>query len=437
MSMIRYSNNKEKFLYNKARMLVASQVHEIESKQYKQGEFSYTVFDLAGMVVYTSDKNDYKKGEFINIKEILQSDKSFYEKNNKQIKVSFVLLSEGKVDKFAVFIIPREKILKRTEIENLFYLFAPIICGIIFVILILIAVSIYMKHHVLDPMLEINQSSKAIIEGDYDIPVARARGNRLLHNEVAELSYGFELMREQLKEKREKEKQLKRSQKELISCISHDLKTPISTIKAYSEGLRDGVSNTEEKRKKYVEVIIRKTHVITKMINDLSEHSNAELNELKIVKSECYLDAYLKKIMLELKLLVEHHGIIFEYQCNAANIMVSMDRSRISQVIYNLIENSIKYTNYENGKIKITVFYLETENKIAFSVMDNGSGISLEDIPYVFNKFYRAEKSRSMSIPGSGLGLSICKYIVEAHGGDIKCKSNPVAGAEFIFTIDI
>ncbi|MBU3093449.1 HAMP domain-containing histidine kinase [Clostridium sp. CF011] len=437
MSMIRYSNNKEEILYNKARILVASQVNELESKQYKQGEFSYTVFDLDGMVVYTSDKNDYKQGEFINLKEVLQTDKSFYEKNNKQIKVSFVLLSGKKVDKFAVFTIPRQQILKRTEIENLFYLFAPIICGIILVLLILIAINIYMKYHVLDPLLEINQSSKAIIEGNYDIPVARARGNRLLQNEVAELTYGFELMRDQLKEKREKEKELKRSQKELISCISHDLKTPISTIKAYSEGMRDGISNTEEKRKKYVEVIIRKSEVITKMVNDLSEHSNAELNELKIVKSECYLDIYLKKVILELKLLVEHYGLTFEYQCNAANVMVSMDKSRITQVIYNLIENSIKYTNHENGKIKITVFYLETENKIAFSVMDNGSGISLGDMTYVFNKFYRAEKSRSMSIPGSGLGLSICKYIVEAHGGNIKCKNNQVAGAEFIFTIDI
>ena len=230
---------------------------------------------------------------------------------------------------------------------------------------------------------------------------------------------------------------LKRSQKELISCISHDLKTPISTIKAYSEGLRDGIGNTEEKRKKYVEVIIRKSEVITKMINDLSEHSNAELNELKIIKNECYLDMYLKKTILEVKLLVEHYGLTFEYQCNVPNLLVSMDKSRITQVIYNLIENSIKYTNDENGKIKITVFYLEIEKKIAFSIMDNGSGISLEDIPYVFNKFYRAEKSRSMSIPGSGLGLSIYKYIVEAHNGNIKCRSNPAAGTEFIFTIDM
>ena len=437
MSMIRYSNNKEEFIYNQVRVLVANQVQQLETKQYNIGEFSYTVFDLAGKVIYTNDENEYKQGESINLKEILQFDKSFYENNKKQIKVAFVLSNGEKVDNFVLFTIPRQQILKRTDMENLFYFFAPIICGITLVILILITISIYLKRHVLEPMLEISQSSKAILQGNYDIPVVRARGNRLLDNEVDELTYGFELMRDQLKEKREKETKLKRSQKELISCISHDLKTPISTIKAYSEGLRDGIGNTEEKRKKYVEVIIRKSEVITKMINDLSEHSNAELNELKIIKNECYLDMYLKKTILEVKLLVEHYGLTFEYQCNVPNLLVSMDKSRITQVIYNLIENSIKYTNDENGKIKITVFYLEIEKKIAFSIMDNGSGISLEDIPYVFNKFYRAEKSRSMSIPGSGLGLSICKYIVEAHNGNIKCRSNPAAGTEFIFTIDM
>lgn len=437
MSMIRYSNNKEEFIYNKARTLVASQIHELELKQYNLGEFPCTVYDLAGKVVYTSDENQYKSGEVINLKEILQFDKSFYEKNKDQIKVTFVLISGGKVNNFALFTIPRQQILMRTEVEYLFYLFQPIICGIILVLVILITISIYMKYHVLGPMQEINKSSKAIIQGNYDIPVIRARGNRLLHNEVAELTYGFELMRDQLKEKREIEAKLKRSQKELISCISHDLKTPISTIKAYSEGMQDGLCDTEEKRKKYVEVIIRKTDVITKMINDLSEHSNAELNELKIVKSECYLDMYLKKTILEVKLLVEHYGLAFEYQCDVPNLLVCMDANRVTQVIYNLIENSMKYTNDENGRIKITVSHLQIENKIAFSVMDNGIGISLEDIPYVFNKFYRAEKSRSTSIPGSGLGLSICKYIVEAHGGNIKCRSNPVAGTEFIFTIDI
>lgn len=437
VAMIRYSNNKEEFIYNQARILVASQVKELEGKRYNIGEFPYTVFDLTGKVIYTSDKDEYKQGEFINLKEILQFDKSFYEGHKEEVKVSFVLCTGGKVDNFALFTIPRERILKRSEMGILFYLFTPIIFSILLVLIILILRSFYLKYHVLQPMEEISKSSKAIIEGNYDIPIVRARGNRLLYNEVDELTYGFELMRDQLKERREKEVKLKRSQKELISCISHDLKTPISTIKAYSEGLRDGIGNTEEKRKKYVEVIIQKSEVITKMINDLSEHSNAELNELKIEKSECYLDTYLKKTILEVKLLVEHYGLTFEYQCNVPNLLVSMDKSRITQVIYNLIENSIKYTSGEDGKIKINVSYAETEKRIVFSIMDNGNGISLEDIPYVFDKFYRAEKSRSMSIPGSGLGLSICKYIVEAHDGKIKCKSNSVDGTEFIFTIHI
>lgn len=115
-------------------------------------------------------------------------------------------------------------------------------------------------------------------------------------------------------------------------------------------------------------------------------------------------------------------------------MIVQMDVKRITEVLYNLIENSLKYIGEENGEIHLSAQI--TRGVPSFHVKDNGVGIGAEDIPYVFDKFYRAEKSRSSNIPGSGLGLSICKYIVNQHGGEIFCTSTKSKGSEFWFTLN-
>ncbi len=126
-------------------------------------------------------------------------------------------------------------------------------------------------------------------------------------------------------------------------------------------------------------------------------------------------------------------GFEFTYPLSHSNLIVTIDPKRITEVIYNLIENSMKYMDNKKGRIIIEAEYVEKH--ILIKVIDNGPGISADDIPYVFDKFYRAEKSRSSSIPGSGLGLSICKYIINEHGGEIYCKSSNRNGCEIGFTI--
>ena len=118
---------------------------------------------------------------------------------------------------------------------------------------------------------------------------------------------------------------------------------------------------------------------------------------------------------------------------NLPQILISIDKERINQVIYNLVENAIKYNDKANKKIALRTWYDETRKLVFVSITDNGTGIQMTDIPYVFHAFYRAEKSRSIQIPGSGLGLSICKYIVEVHEGQIEVKSKTNQGSEFIF----
>jgi signal transduction histidine kinase len=241
-------------------------------------------------------------------------------------------------------------------------------------------------------------------------------------------------MRDELKSKQIMEEALKRSQKELISCISHDLKTPISTIKAYSEGLRDHIAKNPDQQQEFIGVIINKTDLLIDMINDLLTYSNAQLRQLEINRQELYFLDYFIPLMSEVKIYVEQNGFEFLYTAPGNNLIVTIDPKRITEVIYNLVENSMKYMDEKHGRISIEA---ELEDKyVLIKVIDNGPGISADDIPYVFDKFYRAEKSRSSSIPGSGLGLSICKYIVNEHGGEVYCKSSNQNGCEIGFTIE-
>ncbi len=285
----------------------------------------------------------------------------------------------------------------------------------------------------MEPLREVCSSAKGIIAGNYDLEVVRTYERIIGDNEVADLTFSFELMRDELKEKQIREEKLKKSQQELISCISHDLKTPISTIKAYSEGIRDGIAGTTEKKEEYVRIIIDKTNLLAGMISELLEYSNIQLKQLDINRQEVYFLGYFNSVMKELEIFVKQNKIDFHYESKIADMLVLIDCKRISEVLYNLVENSMKYIGDKHGKIVIEA--QRSGQYVLIKVIDNGIGISSDDIPYVFDKFYRAEKSRSSSIPGSGLGLSICKYIVNEHGGEIYCKSRHNQGSEIGFTL--
>lgn len=418
---------------NDIRMLVSKQKNEIEKGIYNKGKYPYITFQLDGKVLYNNSAFKDKQGDIINVQEMIQSDKSFRNHNRSEIKESFVLQKEGKTVGFVVFLIPEKDIVKDTNCVRVVKVFSPIIIGILISISIMIAKTIYFNNKILKPIGEMSSSAKGIIAGNYDLEVVRTYDKVIGENEVGDLTFSFELMRDELKEKQQREEKLKKSQQELISCISHDLKTPISTIKAYSEGLRDGIARTPKSQEEFVKIIIGKTDLLISMINELLEYSNTQLKQLNISPQEAYFFDYFIPLMKEFEIFLNQKCIDFYYKIKTEDMIVNIDKRRITEVLYNLVENSIKYIGEKPGCIGIEV---ERQGEYALiKVKDNGIGISPDDIPYVFDKFYRAEKSRSSSIPGSGLGLSICKYIVNEHGGDIYCKSRYNKGCEIGFTL--
>lgn len=418
---------------NTVRLLISEQLGEIQKGIYQSGKYPYIVFDLSGRVLYAEAPFPYKTGEILFVQEALQYDKSFAGEYKDTVKESFVLQTNQTADRFAVFLVPEDLVYKNRSIEKVLPIFTPLFCGIAVSIGILAAKTIYCKKRIFKPIQEISSSAKAIIQGNYDLEVIRTYWKTADENEVGDLIYAFELMRDELKAKQIKEEMLKKSQQELISCISHDLKTPISTIKAYSEGLRDNIAKNPAQQAEFVDIIIRKTDLLIHMIEELLQYSNAQLNQLDIYRREVYLLGYLSPLMEEIRVFAEQNGFQFTYEPKMSDMIVCIDCKRITEVLYNLIENSMKYRSKTQGKIAVTAEY--AEGYALIRVKDNGIGISPDDIPYVFDRFYRAEKSRSTSIPGSGLGLSICKYIINAHDGEIYCKSQPNRGCEIGFTL--
>lgn len=174
--------------------------------------------------------------------------------------------------------------------------------------------------------------------------------------------------------------------------------------------------------------------MLSKLLEDILEHSKAELNKMNICLVEFYSDDFFKDIIEDLSVEIKSKGLHFVAPDKIPNLLLNGDKKRLSQVMYNLVSNSIKYSK-EQGTISI--YFENTVDYLKVYVKDTGIGISYSDIPYIFNKFYRTEKSRNQSISGSGLGLSISKYIMEAHGGFISCIESSLSGTIICFGLPI
>lgn len=446
LSISNYAKEKEQDTYNRARVLLKDELEEINAGNMDRINHEAFIFGLNGIITF-SNSASYSIGQHINATKELQTDHAYSTQNSDKLKVAFPLIKDDSISHFVIFFIGKDEV-KQNEFEQILFCFLPLCLWAMSVLLFFFFIFVYMNRKIIYPMKQISQSSEAIISGDYTKEIVQKRDREKPQGEVEKLIYSFEMMRDELREKSVREEQLKKSQRELMSCMSHDLRTPITTIQAHAEAIRDGIVKEEEKKQLYIATIIKKTEVLNRMIADLLDHSNAQLNQLKIEKEECYILKYLDELAKELQIYCKKSGCEFTYDVNIKEMLVNMDSGRITQVIYNLIENACKYMKQSDSKIdeskdsgKIPRISLncrmeDEERKLYISVVDNGPGIEMVDIPYVFDRFYRAEKSRCMQIPGAGLGLSICRYIVEQHNGRIMLQSRKGEGTKVTFYLN-
>lgn len=251
---------------------------------------------------------------------------------------------------------------------------------------------------------------------------------------MGNLCRNFEDMRLRLKESAEESLEAEKQNRILISNISHDLKTPITAIKGYVEGILDGVADTPEKVDKYMRTIYSKAIDMDRLINELTLYAKIDTNRIpydfKRMKAADYFDDCIEEIGLGLE--TEHIGLsYFNYAGDEVEIIA--DPEQLKRVINNIIGNSIKYMDKEHGLINIRV--KDAGDFIQIEIEDNGKGIAQKDLPYIFDRFYRTDASRNSATGGSGIGLSIVKKIVEDHGGKIWATSKEFTGTVMYFVI--
>lgn len=262
------------------------------------------------------------------------------------------------------------------------------------------------------PINELRDAVGNITDGNLDFEVFGSN-----YEEINALCVSFDDMRRELKSAREREEEMKRERSMLIANISHDLKTPVTSIKGYIEGIKDGIADTPEKMEKYLDTIYAKAILVDEMISNLSAFSKLELSKIVFSFVRGDIVDFIRELAGEYRIDVERHGMVFDVNLPENSIYVQMDYEQLHRVFANLIDNAVKYKREGIGHIDISIE--ENEKGVFVRVCDAGIGIKENELNSVFDEFYRVDAARNPKIKGSGLGLGIAKQIVEKHGGKI------------------
>lgn len=294
------------------------------------------------------------------------------------------------------------------------------ICLIVPVIVIFLVLWIY--HSIVTPIHMLQLATQNIKNGNLDFEVQVQN-----KDEIGELCEAFEEMRKRLKDNAEEKLRTDQQNKELISNISHDLKTPITAIKGYVEGLMDGVADTPEKQNKYLQTVYSKAIDMDRLINELTFYSKIDTNNIPYTFSRINVVGYFEDCAEDLSRELEEEHIEFTYQNYVSHsVQMIADAEQMKRVINNIIGNSKKYSDKADTKIHMTI--KDVGDFVQVEIEDNGKGIAAKDLPYIFDRFYRTDASRNSSKGGSGIGLSIVKKIMEDHGGKIWVTSKEGVG---------
>jgi signal transduction histidine kinase len=420
--------NKGRLLTNSTKVKLEEDLSNNSTSLQEKSNFNYTVVDIKGRVLFSSI-SDYKINTVVSLQDFMEYDSKSSLEHPAFVRYTQPLIINNTEVGSVAFLIPKKDFLDQSPDFLTLLDVIPISIALIIIIILIVSVYIFAQKNILSPIATLNESASKILKGDFSYKIKYD-----YDTEIGAFCHNFEAMRDELKFSKEKEVAIKNNEKELLACLSHDIKTPLTAIHGYVSGIKDGIVKDRKGIENYCVIILNRIKMLSKLLEDILEHSKAELNKMNITLSEFYSGNFFSDILNDLSVEIESAGIQFIAPKEIPNVIINGDKKRISQVMYNLISNSIKYSK-ENGTISI--YFENTANYMKIYIKDNGIGISSADIPYIFKKFYRGEKSRNQNISGSGLGLSISKYIVEAHGGFINCVQSSSEGTTICFSLPI
>lgn len=290
---------------------------------------------------------------------------------------------------------------------------------------------IWIYQSMVNPIKKLQIAAENIKEGNLDFTIDTVGAEQ---DEMNELCVTFEEMRRRLKESAEEKLAAEQENKNLISNIAHDLKTPITAVKGYAEGIIDGVANSPEKIDKYVRTIYSKANEMDTLINELTLYSKIDTNKIPYNFAKINVEDYFADCIEEIGIDLETRGIgLAYYNYTESDVVIIADPEQLRRVVNNIVGNSAKYMNKTNGFINVRI--KDVGDFIQVEIEDNGRGIPQKDLPYIFDRFYRGDVSRNSATGGSGIGLSIVKKIIEDHGGKIWATSKEDTGTVMYFVI--
>ena len=349
--------------------------------------FSLLLVAVTGIIALSSRKlspQDERSQQLVDLNEISQ------------------LISRGDYDTAKQKTDEYADMLRSKPLEDSFGINGIVMCAL--TIFFMAMVFLYVYINILRPFDKMKDYASEIAKGNFDLPLNYERSNYF-----GAFTWAFDSMRKEITRSRMAEREAIENNKTVIATLSHDIKTPITSIRAYVEGLEENLDTSEERRSRYLEVIMRKCDEVTALTNDLFLHSLSDLNMLRMQPEEFELVPFLKQSISEIA--AEHEDVLFRKP--DISPVIYADKKRINQIVENLINNSRKY-----AKTNITVSLTQLDDTVSIHFRDKGSGIPDEDMPFITEKFYRGKNVGDEN--GSGLGLYIVKYIAEQSGGSLE-----------------
>lgn len=384
----------------------------IEVVNNNMTKYLSVIYNKGCMGAETSIENSYYKKDFINS----NLSKKVYTLINPRFKNKTIIYGIKLDDSNYAFVSASLEPIDTTitVLKNQF------IYVTILVIILSLIVSYFVSRKISSGVIKINREAKKLSKGNFDVKFDTDQP--IL--ELSELAETLEYTKDELS----KTENLRR---ELLANVSHDLKTPLTMIKAYAEMVRDVTYKDDTKRTKDLNIIIEETDRLNVLVNDILELSKIQSGTQKLTIEQFDLEKFVKNIIKRYDIMSENKKYKFKVSINK-NIIVSADRKRIEQVMYNLINNAINYTGDDK---KIIISALELENTVRIEVKDTGKGIDKEELENIWDKYYKIDKTHSREQVGSGVGLSIVKNILINHNCNYGVESIKGNGTTFYFEL--
>ncbi|WP_155987929.1 sensor histidine kinase [Gorillibacterium massiliense] len=401
----------------------------------RQNGLQMRLVRLDGTVVFDSSSSSPIVNPAIDLKYDLHYDLHEARDEHDQFSIAFPVVSEsiGQQVGNAIFSVPASEAFASPNRTAPLVAYLTMLGSVLMLIVLLVWAVIQFRRRILLPVGQLKLHAEAIVRGRFEEKINL--GGR--PDEIVLFAASFDLMRAEILHLNHQRKMQSQESKELISNISHDIKTPLTIVKAYIDAIREGACADEETIMDYLGVMQVNTDKIVRLVDDLLIHALRESGRISIELREQYSGEVLSSIIEPLAHVVRTNGMEFIGPSFIPNVLISVDTVRLEQVFSNLITNALKHTTIGDT---IRISFDHTPENLTIVITDTGQGISPHDMPFIFDRYFKGKPSESHSASraeGTGLGLSICKTIIEAHGGSISFKSAKGEGTTFYLTLPL